>query len=92
MPRVRIAVRGRERVHDPAQPAIVADDHVGIFVERQEAAGERGDAVADVAPHQQPAVGADVVAERQLGEIAAIERDEQPAEESAEDDAARALV
>ena len=53
---------------------------------------QRVDAIADVAPHQQPAVGRDVVAERQLGDIAAIESDQQTPEEAAEHDAAGALV
>ncbi len=92
MPRVRIGLRRRERVHDPPQPSVVADDHVGIGIERQEASGERLDALAHVPPHQQPAVGAHVVAERQLRQIAAIERDEQAPQEPAEHDPAGALV
>ena len=50
------------------------------------------DAVADVAAHQQPAVGSDVVAERQLGDVASVEGDQQLAEEAADRDAAVALV
>mgnify|MGYP003693694633 CR=1 FL=1 len=53
---------------------------------------ERLHAIADVAPHQQPALRRDVVAERQLRQVAAIERDQQTPEESAEDDPAGALV
>jgi hypothetical protein len=63
-----------------------------IGIERQESAGQRVHSIADVPPHQQPAVLSYVVAERQLREVAPIERDEQSAEESTEDDAAGAFV
>ena len=91
VPRVRIALRRGEAVHHPRQPAIVADDDVRIAVEDEER-GECLDALADVAAHQQPAARGDVVAEGQLAQVAAVERDDQPAEEPAELDAARALV
>ena len=44
------------------------------------------------APHEQAALRVHVVAERQLGEVAAIERDDHTAQETPEDDAAVALV
>ena len=89
--RVRIAIGRREPVHDPRQPAVVAQDDVGIRFQGQKRR-QRRDAVAHVPAHQQAAVARHVVAERQLAEIAAIERDQQPAREAAEDDPAGALV
>ena len=53
---------------------------------------QRADPIANRSAHQQPALRVDVVAERQLRDIAAIERNEQPAEEPAESDAAVAFV
>ena len=78
-------------VDHPRQPPIVADDDVRILVEGEEGR-ERRDPLADVAPHQQPALRRHIVAERQLGEIAAVERDDQPSEIAAEHDAAVAFV
>ena len=49
-------------------------------------------AIAHVAPHQQPALRVHVIAERQLCEVAAVERDQMPAQEAAEHNAAVALV
>ena len=89
--RVRIRARRGEAVEHPHQPPLVAEDDVRIGVEGEERR-DRGDALADVASHQQPALRRDVVAERQPGEIAAVEGDEQPPEQAAERDAARALV
>ena len=50
------------------------------------------DAIAHGTPHQQPAVGGYVIAERQLRQVAAVERDNEAPQEAAEDDAARTLV
>src|SRR6185436_17743321 len=88
---VWIAGRHRERVHHPREAAVLADDDVGILVVDEERR-ERLGAGADVAPHQQAALGGDVVTERQLGQIAAVEGDDQAPEEAAELDAAAALV
>ena len=88
---VGIAVGGGERVHDPGEAAVVADHDVGVLVEGEEGR-ERGDAVAHVAAHQQAAVGVDVVAEGQLAEVVAVEREADAAQEAAERDAAGALV
>ena len=71
--RIRIVVRDGERIHDPGKPAIVAHHHVGVLIEGEERCNCR-DAFAYVAPHQQPALRVDVVAERQLSQIAAVDR------------------
>ena len=91
VPRVRKRVRRRERVHHPRQPPIVADDDVRIRIEGEEWR-ERLNAFAHIAPHHQPALHRHIVAERQLRDVAAIDGDEQAAEESAEHDAAAAFV
>ena len=91
MSRVRIAVGGSECVHDPGEPAIVANHDVRILIEGKKGR-QRRYAIAHVAPHQQTALGVHIVAERQLAEIAAIEGDEDAAQEAAQHDAASALV
>ena len=91
MPRVGIGIRRRVSIGDPEQPAVVSDDDVRVLVEGQEAR-DRLEAIADGPAHQQPARRRDVVAERQLREIAAVERDEEPPEEAAEHDAALAFI
>ncbi len=91
VPRVRIGARCRVGVQHPEDPAIVRDDDVRVGVEGEKRR-ERPDPFADVAAHQEPAVRRDVVAERQLGDIAAVEGDQQPAQESTEPDAAFAFV
>ena len=73
-------------------PAVLADHDVGVGIEGEKRAGQRLDALQDVAPHQQPAVRRDVVAEGQLGEVAAVERDQETPEEAAERDPAVAFV
>jgi hypothetical protein len=53
---VGIGVGGGEGVHHPGEAAVVADDDVGVLVEGEEGR-ERGDALADVAAHEQAALG-----------------------------------
>jgi hypothetical protein len=55
MRRVGIGVRRGEGIHDPGEPAIVADHNVGILIEGEERRQGRH-AIAHVAPHQQPAL------------------------------------
>ena len=83
--------RSRERIQHPGEPAIVADDDVGIRIEGQEGR-QRLHAIADVAAHQQQAVLVDVVAEGKLGEVAAIEGNQHAAQEAAHANAAVALI
>ena len=80
---VGIAVGGGEGVDHPGEAAVVADDDVGIGIEGEEGR-KRGYAITHVAAHQQPALGVDVVAEGQLGEVAAVEGDEEAAQEAAD--------
>ena len=89
--RVRISVGGREGVHQPVDPAVISHDHVRIRIQRQKRR-QRLHAIAQIAPHQQPAVRADIVAERQLGQIAAVIGDQRTAQQPAEPDAAVAFV
>ena len=84
---VGIVVGGGEGVDDPGKAAVVAEHDVGVLIEGEERRQGR-DAVADVAAHQQTALGVDVVAEGQLAQIAAIEGDQDAAQEAAEHDAA----
>jgi hypothetical protein len=78
-------------VEDPGEFAGVADDEVGVLVEGEEG-GEGGYALADVAAHEEAAVRGDVVAEGELADVAAIEGEEDAAEEASEADASCALV
>ena len=70
---------------------MVADDDVRIRIVREQW-HQRRHAIAHVATHQQPALLVDVVTKRQLREVTAFERDENAAQESAEEDAAVALI
>ena len=88
---VGIGVRRGEGIHDPGEAAIVADDDVGILIEGEERR-QGGDAIADVAAHEQAALGVHVVAEGQLGEIAAVEGEQKAAQEAANYDAAGAFI
>ena len=88
---VWIAVRSRVRIHDPGQAAIVADHDVRIGIVGEERR-EGGDALANVAAHQQAAVAVHVVAEGQLRQVAAVERDHDAAQKTAQHDAAGAFV
>ena len=89
--RVRVTVGDRERVHQPRQPAIVIEDDIRIGVDGEERR-QRGHAIPDIAPHQQPALCGHVVAERQLREIAAVERDNHAPQNAAQHDPAIAFV
>ena len=91
MARVRKRVGRREPVRDPRQAAVLAHDDVRIGIEGEEGR-QRGDAIPDVAAHQQTALRADIVAEGQRRDVAAVEGDERAAQEAAQDDAAGALV
>ena len=91
MARVRIAVRDRERIHDPRQSAIVAEHDVRIRIVGEEWRECRY-SISHVASHQQLAILIHVIAERQLREIAAVERDNDAAQKTAEYDTAVALV
>ena len=91
MSRVWIAVRKRERIHDPGQPAIVSENDICIGIEREKRRQCRN-AVANIAPHQQAAIAFDIIAERQLRKIALVQRDDHAAQETAEDNAAISFV
>ncbi len=60
---VGVGVGGGVGVDDPGEAAVVADDEVGVLVEGEEG-GKGRDAIADVAAHEQAAVGGYVVARR----------------------------
>jgi hypothetical protein len=67
--------------------AIVADDDVGILIEGEE--GRQGrDAIAHIAAHEQTALRIYIVAEGQLGDIAAVECKQEAAQKAANHDAA----
>src|SRR6185437_3921874 len=53
--RVRKAVRGGESIHDPVQPAILADHNVRIRI-KSEKWSQGGHPRAEIASHQQPAL------------------------------------
>ena len=80
-----------EGVHDPVEAAVVADDDVGVLVEGEEGR-KSGDAIATLRRMSSRLLGVDVVTEGELGEVAAIEGEQEAAEESAQDDAAVALI
>ena len=88
---VGVVVRSGEGIHDPGEAAIVAEHDVRVLLEGQEGR-QRGHALAHVAAHQQAALGVHVVAEGQLGQVAAVECQQNPAQEAAQRDAAVALV
>ncbi len=91
MRRIRISGRDREAINNPGEAAILAEHDIGIWVVGEERRQCRY-AIAEVAAHQQPALRRDVIAEGELGEVAAVERDEEPPEKPAEHDPAGALV
>ena len=91
MRRVGVAVRLGKRIENPRQASVVAQDNVRISVEGEERRQGR-DPVPHFAPHQEAAVRVDIVAEGQLAQVAAIERDQDAAQETAQLDAAVALV
>src|ERR1700723_4767504 len=88
---VRISIRRSEGIHHPGQAAVIADDNVRILIESKERR-EGGDAIANIAVDKQAALRVDVVAEGDLGDVAAVERNQRAAQKAAQFDAARALV
>ena len=91
MGRIRITVGSSEGIDHPRQPAIVAEHDVRIRIVGEKRR-QRRYAIAHIAPHQQPAIAVHIIAERQLGQVAAVEGDNDAAQEAAQHDAARALV
>ena len=78
---VGIGFGGGEGVEHPGQAAVVADHDIGVRIEGEK--WSQGlDAIMKGAPHQQNAVGIDVVAEGHLAQVAAVEGDQDAAQES----------
>jgi hypothetical protein len=89
--RVWVGIGRREGVHQPVDPAILTDHDVGVGIEGQKR-GELLDASLKVTTHQQSAlVRSDIVAERQLRKIAAIERNQRTAQPPTQPNATIAL-
>ena len=88
---VWIDVGGGEGVHQPVDVSVLPDHHVGVGVEREEGR-ELLHAFAQLATHQQAALGSHIVAERQLRQIAAIERNQHTAQPPTQPNAAVSLV
>ena len=85
-----ISRRGRVRVANPEQPAVVGHHEIRVVVVAQERR-DRGHAIRDVAVIQHAAVGGDVVAEQNLQRLEA-DAEEQPPGEAADAHAVGAAV
>ncbi len=88
---VRILIGGGESIHHPREPAVLADYQVRIRIVSKEGR-QGGYPIAHVAPHQQPALRIDIVAERQFSQIAAIKRQHYTAQQAAHYDTAVPLI
>ena len=91
MRRVGISVRLRKGIQNPGQPAIIAHHNIRILIEGEERR-QSGGTLAHCAPHQQTALSVHIVAERQLGQVAAVKGNQSAAHESAQLNAATALI
>ena len=74
-----------------AKPSVVAEHNVRVLLEGEEW-GQRRHTIAHIAPHQQPALRSHIVTEGQLGQIAAVECEQNAPQKAAQHNAARALI
>src|SRR5580698_8616512 len=91
MSRIRIAVGGCVRIHDPRESAIVTHHNIRVLIERKEWR-ELCYTLANVTPEKHTALRVHVIAKGQRCYIVACNREQQPPQEASHHDPARALV